>query len=292
MLRPLTGELTDGPLGDLWYRTKSRTSCRERVAVFLAIPFVLLAVSALPQTIQKSWTFHLHSPSLVDAYSTNFVHGGFFHVGSNLLAYICLIAVLLPLAVFANWKRELYITSLFFLAVIPFVVSYYTMWTLHGTGVVTTVGFSGVIAAFLGLLPILLFAFLQRAVSSHIRVHHALALVAPELAVIFYSWSGPSVSVIALVILGLFGLGLVLWDTRSDWDPLLSSNANVLLVLGTLLTFVFVSYSILVNVGPSVNVYGHFIGFVSGFLFPGVLSLVLDLRERLDWVDDRLNLAV
>lgn len=260
--------------------------------MFLVIPIVLLTVASLPQNIQESWTLYLSSPSLWDAYLSNFVHGSFHHVGNNLIAYVFLMAVLLPLAVFADWKRELHVTMLFFLIVVPFVVSYYSIWTLGGIGVETTVGFSGVVAVFLGLLPILLFAFFQRAVSSNIRVHYSLALVTLELAVIFYSWSGVSIPVIALVTLGALGLGLVWWDTRGDWTPLLSSKANVILVLTTVLTFSFVSYSILVDVGPSVNVYGHFIGFVSGFLFPAGLSLVLDLRERFVWVDDRLNLAL
>jgi hypothetical protein len=56
--------------------------------------------------------------------------------------------------------------------------------------------------------------------------------------------------------------------------------------------FTYVSYSILVNTGPGVNVYGHFIGFVSGFMFPGLLSLVLDLRERFSLLEDKLHLAV
>ncbi|WP_138006498.1 hypothetical protein [Halalkalirubrum salinum] len=292
MLKQFREELTDGPLGEVWYRTKSRTSCRERIAVFVVVPVLLLIVAALPQPVKEAWTLHLGTPSLIEAYLTNFVHGGLIHLGNNLLSYVFLMAVLLPLAVFADWKRELYVTSFFFIAVVPFIVSYYSVWTLQGTGVETTVGFSGVVAAFLGLLPILLFAFFQRAVSSNIRLHHALALVALELAVIFFSWYGVSTSVIALSMLGTLGLGLVWWDTRGDWKPLVSSNANLLLVFTTILVFTYVSYSIHANTGPNVNVYGHFIGFVSGFMFPGFLSLVLDLRERFTWIDDRLSLAV
>jgi hypothetical protein len=222
---------------------------------------------------------------------TNFVHGGVVHLSSNLISYVFLMGVLLPLAVFADWKRELYITSIFFIAVVPLVVSYYSLWALRGTDVETILGFSGVVAAFLGLLPILLFAFFQRAVSSNIRLHHALALVALELAVIFFSLSGPSGSVISLSILGTLGLGLVWWDTRGEWGPLLSSNANLILVFTTILVFTWVSYSMLVNTGPSVNVYGHLIGFVSGFMFPGLLSLAFDLRERFSRLNKRLHLA-
>lgn len=208
MLRQFEQELV-GPFGEIWHRTRSRTSCRERVAVFVAVPIVLLAVAALPQHIQESWTLYLGSSSLQAAYLTNFVHSSFLHLGNNLLAYVFLMAVLLPLAVFADRKRELYVTMLFFLTVVPFVVSYYSLLTLQGTGVQPTVGFSGVAAAFLGLLPILLFAFFRRAVSSNIRVHYGLTLVALELAVILYSWSGVSMSVVALVTLGSLGLGLL-----------------------------------------------------------------------------------
>lgn len=292
MLKQLVGGLADGPLGEVWYRTKNRTSCRERIAVFVVVPVILLTVAALPHPIKEAWTLYLGSPSPIEAYLTNFVHGGPIHLGNNLFSYIFLMAILLPLAVFADWKRELYVTSFFFIAVVPFIVSYYSVWTLQGTGAETTVGFSGVIAAFLGLLPILLFAFFKRAVSSNIRLHHALALVALVLAVIFFSWYGISSSTIALSILGTLGLGLVWWDTRGDWKPLVSSNANLLLVFTTIIVFTYVSYSILVNTGPGVNVYGHFIGLVSGFMFPGLLSLVLDLRERFNWIDDRLHLAV
>lgn len=280
-LKQLREVLSEGPIGEIWYRTTGPTSFRERVAVFVGIPLALLAVAALPQHIQDLWTLYLDSPTLWAAYLTNFVHRDFIHLGNNLLAYVFLMAVLLPLAIFAEWKRELYLATLFFIAIVPFVVSYYSVWVLRGTEVQTTVGFSGVIASFLGLLPILLFAFFQQAVSANIRLHYGLTLVALELAVIFYSWSGVSIPAIALGILGALGIGLVLWDTRGDWNPLLSSSVNLFLVLTTVLIFTSVSYSILVDVGPGVNVYGHLIGFVSGFMFPGILSLALDLREQL-----------
>ena len=292
MLQQFREELINGPIGEIWYRTKSRTSYRERIAVFLAVPIVLLVVAALPQTIQEAWTLHLGAPTLLDAYLTNFVHGGLLHLIHNLLSYVFLMAVLLPVAVFADWKRELYLTSLFFVIVVPFVVSYYSVWILQGTGGETIVGFSGVISAFLGLLPVLLFAFFQRAVSSNIRLHHALTLVALELAIILFSWSGVSISMVGLGILGTLGLGFVWWDTRGEWGPLVSSPANLFLVFTTLLLFGYVSYGILVNTGPHVNVYGHFIGFVSGFMFPGILSLALDLRGRFEEIHDRLHVVV
>ncbi|WP_248898219.1 hypothetical protein [Haloplanus halobius] len=289
MRREVKQKLTEGPIGTIWSQTKRQTSSRERIAVFVAIPFVLVSISALPQHIQESWMLYVNSPTLEDAYLTNFVHGSVVHLGNNILAYIFLMSVLLPLAVFADWKQELYITMLFFLTAVPLVVSYYSVWTLQGTGVETTVGFSGVVAAFLGLHPIILFAFFKRAVSSNIRVHYGLALVAPELAVIFYSWSGISVSVIALSILSVLGLGLVLHESCGDWELLLSSRTNVLLVFTTIIVFSVVSYRILVGVGPNVNVYGHFIGFVSGFLFPGFLSLVSGLPEQMARVQERLR---
>lgn len=291
MLNQIWREMWEGPLGAVWYRTKHRTSYREQIAVFGAIPFVLLLVATLPQPVKEAWTLHLGSPTLIEAYMTNFVHGGVVHLSSNLISYVFLMGVLLPLAVFADWKRELYITSIFFIAVVPLVVSYYSLWALQGTKVETVVGFSGVVATFLGLLPVLLFAFFQRAVSSNIRLHHALALVALELAVIFFSLSGPSGSVICLSILGTLGLGLVWWDTRGDWGALLSSNANLILVFTTILVFAWVSYSMLVNTGPGVNVYGHLIGFVSGFMFPGLLSLAFDLHERFSRLNKRLHFA-
>lgn len=289
MLRGAKRELCEGPIGKVWCRTKRRTSPRERLIVFVAIPFVLVSIAAFPRHIRESWILYVNSPTLADAYLTNFVHGSVAHLGKNLLAYLFLMAVLLPLAVFADWKQELYITMLVFLTVVPLVVSYYSVWTLRGTGLETTIGFSGIIAAFLGLHPLLLFVFFKRTVSSNIRVHYGLALIAPELAVVFYSWSGMSILVISLALLGILDLGLVLYRSRSDWEPLLSSQTNLLLAFTTIFVFSVVSYRILVGVGPNVNVYGHFIGFVSGFICPGLLSLVPNLDERIAWIQERLG---
>jgi hypothetical protein len=289
MLRGVKQELCEGPIGEVWCRTKRRTSSQERIIVFVAIPFILVSIAAFPRHIRESWTLYINSPTLVDAYLTNFVHGSVVHLGNNLLAYLFLMTVLLPLAVFAEWKQELYITMLVFLTVVPLVVSYYSVWALRGTGLETTIGFSGVVAAFLGLHPVLLFAFFKQTVSSNIRIHYSLALVAPELAVIFYSWSGMSIWVISLALLGILGLGLVLSASRGNWGPLLSSQTNLLLALTTLFIFSVVSYRILVGVGPNVNVSGHFIGFVSGFICPGLLSLVPNLHERIAWVQKHLG---
>lgn len=282
----------EGPLGEIWFRTANRTTRRERIAVLFGPPLLLLFVSLLPQSVQESWTLYLASPTLESVYLSNFVHTDGLHLLRNVIAYLFLVSVLLPLAVFADWKRELYVTSLFFFIAVPFVVSYYSIWMLRGTSAETLVGFSGINSAFLGLLPVLLFAFLQRCVSSNIQLHYGLAPVALELAVIMFAWSGITIPAVSLCVLGLAGVALVYGVTHGEWDGLLSSDANLLLVSVAVLAFAVLPFRILVDVGPGVNVYGHFIGFVVGFLFPGLLSLVLDFRRQFALVDDLSPLAL
>lgn len=270
-----------GPIVEIANQVSKKTTCVERVIAFAAIPITLLLISVLPPQMKSSMVLHLESPTIWQAYLTNFIHAGFHHLMNNVVSYLFIMMVLLPLSVLADWKRELLYASLFFLIGVPFLVSYYSISTLAETPVETVVGFSGVGAAFLGFIPVALFAYLHNEVSQTIRLNQSLCLVALELALVLYSWSSLSVSSVLLFVLGTLGVGLLYWQTRGEWSTVLEDNAKIFLVVVTVLVFFSVPFQILVDVDAGTNVYGHFIGFVAGFLFPALLSLTMELRAGL-----------
>lgn len=280
MLQKARDEIRNLPLLNVVRRTWTETSMLKFGLLFIALPALLAAIETLPQTVQDSLTLHIESPTLWGAYLSNFVHGGTSHLVANIANYVLLMAVLLSLAIYADWKRELYLTTIFFLTVLPLIVSAYSVWTLQGSGVVRTYGFSGIDAAFLGLLPVATFAFLRREVSSNIRLHHSLVLVAVEMALILFGWGGLSISVIGLSVLAILGTGLLYWDTRGEWGTLTDTPEYQTLLFIAIAFFLILPFQNLVNVETGTNVYGHLIGFVVGFLFPSVLSLVIDLRRQ------------
>jgi len=162
-----------------------------------------------------------------------------------------------------------------FVVVVPGIVSGYTLWLVSESGVNTVVGFSGVNAALLGYIPVLLFRFFHETVNAEIRPHHALGIVAVVLAVIFSMWSGVRGSTILLGGLGVVGVCLTWWLGRGEWRTITTSAPHSMLVWSATIVFLGGSYGMFVNTSPSTNIYGHLSGFVAGVAIPTLGSILM-----------------
>jgi membrane associated rhomboid family serine protease len=188
-------------------------------------------------------------------------------------------STLLAVGVYAETRRSLFAVTMVFVVVVPGIVSGYTLWLVSESGVNTVVGFSGVNAALLGYIPVLLFRFFHETVNAEIRPHHALAVVAVVLAVIFSTWSGVRGSTILLGGLGVVGVCLTWWLGRSEWRTITTSAPHSMLVWSATIVFLGGSYGMFVNTSPSTNIYGHLSGFVAGVAIPTLGSIVVNGYE-------------
>jgi len=267
--------VAQGPLSDIRQHATAVTSRYERLTLFGVVPSLLTAIALLPAHVTASWILHVDAPSAQAVYLTNFVHSGWAHVAINVASYLVFITTLLAVAVYAEVRRSLVAVTTVFMIVVPGVVSGYTLWLVSGSGVRTIVGFSGVNAALLGYIPVVLFRFFHERVNSEIRPHHALAVVAVVLAVIFSMWSGVRDSTIFLGSLGVVGVCLTWWLGRGEWGVITTSAPHMMLVWSATIVFLGGAYGMFVNTGPSTNVYGHLSGFVAGVAIPTLGSIVV-----------------
>jgi len=266
---------TQGPLSDIYQHTATVTSRYERLALFGLVPGVLTAIALLPAGVTGSWILHVNAPSAQAVYLTNFVHSGWAHLAINVATYLVFMSTLLAVAVYAEARRSLFAVTMVFVVVVPGIVSGYTLWLVSESGVNTVVGFSGVNAALLGYIPVVLFRVFHKTVNAEIRPHHALAVVAVVLAVIFSTWSGVRGLTVLLGGLGVVGVCLTWWLGRSEWRTITTSAPRAMLVWSATIVFLGGSYGMFVNTSPSTNVYGHLSGFVAGVAIPTLGSILM-----------------
>jgi len=266
--------VSQGPLSVIFQRTAEITSRHERLALFGLVPGLLTVITLLPAGVTTSWILHVDAPSAQAVYLTNFVHSGWSHLAINIATYLVFVATLLTVAVYAEVHHTLFAVTTVFIVVVPGIVSGYTLWLVSGSGVMTVVGFSGVNAALLGYIPVVLFRFFHERVTPEIRAHHSLAVVAVVLAVVFSVWSGVRELTILLGSLGVVGLSLTWWLGRGEWRTITTSAPHVMLVWSATIVFLGGAHGMFVNTGPSTNVYGHLSGFVTGAAIPTLRSIV------------------
>ena len=269
------GGFTQGPLSDIYQHTATVTSRYERLALFGLVPSLLTAIALLPAGVTGSWILRVNAPSAQAVYLTNFVHSGWAHLAINAATYLVFMSTLFAVAVYAEARRSLFAVTMVFVVVVPGIVSGYTLWLVSGRGVNTVVGFSGVNAALLGYIPVLLFRFFHETVNAEIRPHHALGIVAVVLAVIFSMWSGVRGSTILLGGLGVVGVCLTWWLGRGEWRTITTSAPHSMLVWSATIVFLGGSYGMFVNTSPSTNIYGHLSGFVAGVAIPTLGSILM-----------------
>ena len=273
--RQLWAGATQGPLSDIYQHTATVTSRHERLALFGLVPGVLTAIALLPAGVTGSWILHVNAPSAQAVYLTNFVHSGWTHLAINAATYLVFMSTLLAVAVYAEIRHSLFAVTTVYIVVVPGIVSGYTLWLVSESGVNTVVGFSGVNAALLGYIPVLLFRFFHETVNAEIRPHHALGIVAVVLAVIFSMWSGVRGLTILLGGLGVVGVCLTWWLGRSEWGTITTSTPRAMLVWSATIVFLGGSYGMFVNTSPSTNIYGHLSGFVAGVAIPTLGSILM-----------------
>lgn len=126
------------------------------LAVLLAVPVVLGAVFVLPESLRRSLVFAYTDPSPVTAYVAPFVHLDTTHLLVNVLGYAVVVPTIYALATLSGTRRRFWVAFVTFVVVFPPVLSYLNLAILRPT---VGYGFSGVLLAFVGYLPIALADF-------------------------------------------------------------------------------------------------------------------------------------
>ncbi|WP_340100276.1 hypothetical protein [Salinibaculum salinum] len=258
------------------------------VALLASVPLVLLSVFVSPAAVRRSLVFEYTDPSFSAAFASAFVHFDRLHLFVNLATYTVVVSVVFALAVASGHRRQFYVVFLNFVLVLPALLSYLNLSVVRSS---VGFGFSGVVMAFAGYLPLSLAEYAERRFDIGPRAAVAPVLFFLTLGIIAVLSVQSVVAENATVFLGTSGLvaatllsallyavsafnqgpGLLEKIRAAATDSGYFELGVVALVLVFGLPFVaFPTDPRLTD--SSVNLYVHLLGYSLGFLVPFVAA--------------------
>ena len=257
-----------------------------------------LLLVALPAALSLSWLlgigdglrFSLAADSVVvdgrtllTAFISNYIHVSGRHLFDNLLNFWLTLFGLYPLVSIAGWERRFRRLTVACLLVVPFVVAWVTLATLGQVTNQPSAGFSGIVAAFLGVVPVALVAAGGKLTDGALDPAWSVVPFFGSLAVVFAVpsvWYFPVQPLVAIGCAGaaLLAAGLLWWVAPPRGivaaGRSLSADHRLALLIGATV-FVFGVVGALVIVPFGTNVWGHLTGYVTGFLFAYLGSVIV-----------------
>ena len=274
-----------------WWRRTTTAPAAEQWLVVVGLP-TLLVVSWLAG-LETRFAFRLSAESVWDsprtlltAFTANYAHFGSRHLFDNLLNYWVMLFAIYPLVAIAGWSRQFRLSVLAYLFAAPFGIAVVTLALVNPPTEQFVVGFSGIVAALLGFLPVVLAAAASEQTDRTVRSEWASVPFLFSIAVVFAVPSGPHFGPHSTLAVGVGLVGLTvagtLWSGLStrrlrQYSRQLSPDVRLAFLIGATV-FVFGVAGALVFVHAGTNVWGHLSGYVIGFTFP---YLAFVLRPRL-----------
>lgn len=253
------------------------------VASLALVPVVLGSTFLLPEPTRLDLALAYTEPTLTTAFTMHFVHLSPGHLLTNVVAYLLIVPLAYALALRAG-RLDLYRAALVvFLLVLPLVLSGLNLLLSRPR---IGFGFSGINMAFLGLLPLLIVAFLERRAPGSIAIADA--------PVLFFAGAGlvaglavpDSTTRLAIVGLAVCSALLYVRDRRTLWrlrDGLRSvlGSDDAELAAAALVVFALLSVAAfpadLTSDGTVLNIYSHLLGYCIGFIAPFATAVILDV---------------
>jgi hypothetical protein len=272
------------------------------VAVLLSVPAVLSVVYLFPDAVRQPLVFDYTDPSLWTAFASTFVHLDSTHLLVNLTTYALVVPMVYLLSVMSNSRHLFYSAFVAFVVVFPFILSYLNLAIFRPS---VAFGFSGIVMAFVGFLPIALADFLETtfdigpkrtiapmfffigiALTSVLSVQS----VVPENRTVLLGSSG--IALVAVLSALLYALSAYRGGSafRSKLRAALDASGYSELAVASLVLFLgfpFVAFPGTVAVGDSqLNLYVHLLGYALGFIMVYATVETAD-RVRLSVFDSR-----
>jgi hypothetical protein len=132
---------------------------RDLFLLVVVVPVVLSLLFLLPDSTKDQLILHKDSPQALTLYTSNFIHLDAAHLFGNVIFYIVLVIPVYILNLRAEQIRKFYLMMLLFFTLLPVLILVLDLRLLP-TG--TSLGFSGIVAAFLGFLPYSAFSYFKK----------------------------------------------------------------------------------------------------------------------------------
>jgi hypothetical protein len=257
----------------LWSVLRERTAWEDAVAIVL-VPLFLAAMYTLAPETKTSLALAYEEPTLLTAYASHFVHFELDHLLVNVVGYLLVVPTAYVLSLAADRRVQFLVVFTAFVIAFPLALSALNLIFVRPR---LGIGFSGILMAFVGYLPVAILGVAGRRL--HIPVNRlrsqwlfflGLAVIAFVSGPALYSWAIAGAA-------GLAGI-LFLLPIAEDWEKTnhhrlrraLGQAGHVEVLLIGLLVFVgylFVAFPEAGTGGETiVNVYSHLLGYSLGYV--------------------------
>lgn len=274
----------------IWSEVFAETRTRDILVAFLLIPAILLLVESVIradywvfQSITRAdFRFHLIRDTIFtvdalwEAFISSFGHDNWeTHLKPNLIAYLLVMLTIYPLTMLS--ARPTIIRSLFvwLLLTSPFVVGYMSFRYPMGR---TSIGFSGTIGAFYGVLPVILLNALDNEIEGGFHAFWSVIMMFGVYTAFFVVLGDIVLASATTGVCLLFGIALIYVEgtkkTSRALETLLSLHSFPFVF--AVVVALFGPIALFFVVGEHVNVVGHLAGYMWGFIC-GFIVLGRDL---------------
>jgi membrane associated rhomboid family serine protease len=250
-------------------------------ALLLTVPLLLTLVFALPMSVKREYALAYDDPTLVTAYASHFVHLNLGHLLVNVGGYLLVVPTAYVLSLAADRRRQFLVVFTAFVVAFPLALSALNLLFARPR---LGVGFSGIVMAFVGYLPVAIIGAARRRLYVPIDRLRSQWLFFFGLAIIAL-FSGPALLGGAIAAAAALAGVLFVLPVVEEWDAThhhhiqhaLGRAGNVELLLVGILVFVgylFVAFpGNTTGEGTVVNVYSHVLGFSLGYVTTYVTML-------------------
>lgn len=243
------------------------------VACILAVPAVILVVFSMPLAVREEYVFSYTEPTAVTAFTAAYVHLEATHLLTNLGVYALVVPAAYLLSVLGGNRRRFIVAFVTFVAVFPAVLSVLNLAVARPA---VGYGFSGVVMAFFGFLPIALAGHVHRRfdVASELDLAGVLFFAGLVLIAMLSPASLVTYGLAAAAGLGALLYGLPMLDARTGLTRNVRAASGAaghfelsVVALVAFLAFPFVAFPASPGSGAAiVNVYVHLLGYALGFI--------------------------
>ena len=259
--------------GASFFRSLRANARAIDLAFLVSVPLVLLGVFSLPMATRESLTFAYTDPTLLTAYTSAFVHLDSTHLLVNVGGYLLVASLAYLLSVLSGRRRRFLVAFAVFLAAFPIALSYLNLAVVRPS---VGYGFSGVLLAFVGYLPIALADYLdaQFDIGPSRSIAPALFFVGLALSALLSVRSAVTYGLAAAALLSALLYALPAFERPGRLRSNVRAAAGMaghfeLFAVGLLafLAFVFVAFPADPTTGGSVvNLYAHLLGYALAFV--------------------------
>ncbi|MFC7072303.1 hypothetical protein ACFQJ7_05370 [Halovenus rubra] len=240
-----------------------------------SVPVVLCLVFFLPEGQRSQLVFEVDNPSILTAFTASYVHLTESHLTGNVAVYLVVAPMYYLVCVLSDRRPLFWYTTVVVLSVFPFALATMQLSFLTKR---TVLGFSGINAAFAGLLCFAVVRYTGDVLSKRLSHHYSPVLLFVVFGIVTLvslpdrAWR-TELAILSFTLAGLY-LGFLLRQsgipTIGDVREALDSPGYVELAgssLGIVLVYPFVAFQPKMAVeGGALDIYIHLLGFALGFI--------------------------